>query len=188
MSDTFLMKPCFDSKDISCTSTSVRPHAEQCFTPPPPPTNSRSLTGRSNVTPGVEHVISIALVLTLYFLVSSADILCKPFGPRPRSGQTKCQACSASEPFDTQYSLKNFVIKLIKKPQTTKKHAKLSRGPRLWRFQLKECFGCCRAQRGLPVGFGLLRYSVYLLLSPSPCFISFLYLDLYVLGDDAWIS
>ena len=28
----------------------------------------------------------------------------------------------------------------------------------------------------------------YLLLSPSLCFISFLYLDLYVLGDDALIS
>ena len=27
-----------------------------------------------------------------------------------------------------------------------------------------------------------------LLLSPYPCFISFLYLDLYVLGDDALIS
>ena len=26
------------------------------------------------------------------------------------------------------------------------------------------------------------------LLSPYLCFISFLYLDLYVLGDDAWIS
>ena len=28
----------------------------------------------------------------------------------------------------------------------------------------------------------------YVLLSPYLCFISFLYLDLYVLGDDAWIS
>ena len=28
----------------------------------------------------------------------------------------------------------------------------------------------------------------YLLLSPSQCFISFLYLDLYVLGDDVLIS
>ena len=34
----------------------------------------------------------------------------------------------------------------------------------------------------------LLRYSVYLLLSPYLCFISFLYLDLYVLGDGALIS
>ena len=36
----------------------------------------------------------------------------------------------------------------------------------------------------LPVGFLLLR----LLLSPYLCFISLLYLDLYVLGDDALIS
>ena len=28
----------------------------------------------------------------------------------------------------------------------------------------------------------------YLLLSPYLCFIFFLHLDLYVLGDDAWIS
>ena len=28
----------------------------------------------------------------------------------------------------------------------------------------------------------------YVLLSPFLCFVSFLYLDLYVLGDDAWIS
>ena len=34
----------------------------------------------------------------------------------------------------------------------------------------------------------LLWYSVYLLLSPYLCFISFLNLDLYVLGDDALIS
>ena len=42
--------------------------------------------------------------------------------------------------------------------------------------------------RSLPVGFLLLRYSVLLLLSPYLCFISLLYLDLYVLGDDALIS
>ena len=41
--------------------------------------------------------------------------------------------------------------------------------------------------RGLPVRFLLLRYSV-LLLSPYLCLISFLYLDLYVLGDVALIS
>ena len=52
----------------------------------------------------------------------------------------------------------------------------------------------------LPVGFLLLWYSVYLLdffcsgiqfyllLSPYLCFIYLLYLDLYVLGDDALIS
>ena len=32
------------------------------------------------------------------------------------------------------------------------------------------------------------RIQFYLLLSPYHCFISFLYLDLYVLGDDALIS
>ena len=31
-------------------------------------------------------------------------------------------------------------------------------------------------------------FSFYVLLSPYLCFISFLYLDLYVLGDDAFIS
>ena len=41
---------------------------------------------------------------------------------------------------------------------------------------------------GLPVGFLLLWYSVYLLLSPYLCFISFLYLDLYILEDNALIS
>ena len=35
--------------------------------------------------------------------------------------------------------------------------------------------------------FFLLQYSVYLLLSPYPCFISLLYIDLYVLGDDALV-
>ena len=29
---------------------------------------------------------------------------------------------------------------------------------------------------------------LYVLLSPYLCFISFLYLDLYVLGDELWIS
>ena len=31
------------------------------------------------------------------------------------------------------------------------------------------------------------KFKVYLLLSPYVCFISFLYLDLYVLGDNALI-
>ena len=47
----------------------------------------------------------------------------------------------------------------------------------------------CRAHRGLPVGFLLLWYSVlFTVLSPYLCFISLLYLNLYVLGDDALIS
>ena len=41
-------------------------------------------------------------------------------------------------------------------------------------------------------GFNLLYFffsgiQFYLLLPPYLCFISFLFLDLYVLGDDAWI-
>ena len=50
------------------------------------------------------------------------------------------------------------------------------------------CFGCCQAHQGLPVGFLLLRYSVLCTVESLSCFISFLYLDLHVLGDDAWIS
>ena len=38
------------------------------------------------------------------------------------------------------------------------------------------------------LGFICSGIQFYLLLSPYLCFISFLYLDLYVLGDDAWIS
>ena len=50
-----------------------------------------------------------------------------------------------------------------------------------------DALAVCRAHRGLPVGFLLLLYSFFLLLSPYLCFISFLYLDLYVL-DDTLIS
>ena len=44
-----------------------------------------------------------------------------------------------------------------------------------------------------PTGIHLLDFfcsgiQFYLLLSPYLCFISLLYLDLYVLGDDAWVS
>ena len=44
-----------------------------------------------------------------------------------------------------------------------------------------------------PTGVYLLDFfcagiQFYVLLSPFLCFISFLYLDLYVLRDDAWIS
>ena len=50
------------------------------------------------------------------------------------------------------------------------------------------CYSCCKAHQGLPDGFLLLQYSVLFLLSPYLCFISFLYLNLFVLGDDALIS
>ena len=39
---------------------------------------------------------------------------------------------------------------------------------------------------GVPSTSALVQFN--LLLSPYPCFISLLYLDLYVLGDDALIS
>ena len=51
-----------------------------------------------------------------------------------------------------------------------------------------DALAVCRAHRGIPVGFLLLRYSVLFTVSPYLCFISLLYLDLYVLGDDALIS
>ena len=45
----------------------------------------------------------------------------------------------------------------------------------------------------LPTGVYLLDFfcscvQFYVLLKPFLCFVSFLYLGLYVLGDDAWIS
>ena len=58
------------------------------------------------------------------------------------------------------------------------------------------CTGCRRLMLWLfvgPTGVYLLDFfcsgiQFNLLLSPYPCFISLLYLDLYVLGDDALIS
>ena len=64
----------------------------------------------------------------------------------------------------------------------------------LWRFRLKDLsvdemlgawlLGCCQAHRDLLVGFLLFRYSVFCTVEA----LSLLYLLLYVLGDDAWIS
>ena len=45
-----------------------------------------------------------------------------------------------------------------------------------------------RPTRVNPLDFCCSGIQFYVLLSPYLCFISFLYLDLYVLGDDAWIS
>ena len=64
-------------------------------------------------------------VLALCLLVSSADDLCKQFGPR--SGPTKCRAWSGSKLFDTlMIFLKEFFKKVNfeKNQQTAKKHAK----------------------------------------------------------------
>ena len=57
----------------------------------------------------------------------------------------------------------------------------------MMRWLEPDALAVWRAHQVLPVGFLLLRYSVYLLLSPYLCFISLVYLDLYVLGDDALI-
>ena len=51
-----------------------------------------------------------------------------------------------------------------------------------------DALAVCRAHQGLPVGYFCSGIQFYLLLSPYLCFISLLYLDLYVLGDDALIS
>ena len=46
----------------------------------------------------------------------------------------------------------------------------------------------CQDRRGLPVGFLLLWYSVLFTVESLSLLYFFLYLDLYVLGDDALIS
>ena len=51
-----------------------------------------------------------------------------------------------------------------------------------------DALAVCLAHPGIPVVFLLLGIQFNLLLSPYLCFISLLYLDLYVLGDDALIS
>ena len=54
---------------------------------------------------------------------------------------------------------------------------------------MPDALAVCWAHRGFPVGFLLLRYLVFFTVSPYLCFfISLLYLDLYVLGDDALIG
>ena len=80
-------------------------------------------------------------------------------------------------------------------------HPSVGRGLMLWLFvgptgvYLLDFF-CSGIQFNLllsPTGVYLLDFfcsgiQFNLLLSPYPCFISLLYLDLYVLGDDALIS
>ena len=53
-------------------------------------------------------------------------------------------------------------------------------------LQKKPC--CFLAHPGLPVGFLLLWYSVLCTVESYLCFIPFLYLDLYVLGDNSSIN
>ena len=53
----------------------------------------------------------------------------------------------------------------------------------MYYYSCKNC--CCQAHKGLSVGFCLLLYSVLFTVESYLSFIAFLYLDLYVLGDDA---
>ena len=61
----------------------------------------------------------------------------------------------------------------------------------LMRWYGPDALAVCRARRGLPDGFLLLRYicsSVLFTVESLSLLYLFLYLDLYVLGDDALIS
>ena len=51
-----------------------------------------------------------------------------------------------------------------------------------------DALAVCQAHQGLPVGFLLLRYSVLFTVESLSLLYLLLYLDLYVLGDDALIS
>ena len=53
---------------------------------------------------------------------------------------------------------------------------------------MPDTLAVVRPTRVYPLDFFCSGIQLYVLLSPYLCFISFLYLDLYVLGDDAWIS
>ena len=55
----------------------------------------------------------------------------------------------------------------------------------LMRWKGPDALVVCQADQSLTVGFLLIQF--YALSSPYLCFISFLYLDLHVLGDDALI-
>ena len=58
----------------------------------------------------------------------------------------------------------------------------------LTRWQEPDALAVVRPTRVYLLDFFCSGTQFYVLLSPYLCFISFLYLDLYVLGDDAWIS
>ena len=49
------------------------------------------------------------------------------------------------------------------------------------------CSVCCPSHWGLTVWFFYFSFQLYILLSPNLCFFFFLYLDLYLLGDDTLI-
>ena len=58
----------------------------------------------------------------------------------------------------------------------------------LMRWLGPDALAVCRANGVYLLDFFCSGIQFYLLLSPYLCFISLLYLDLYVLGDDALIS
>ena len=58
----------------------------------------------------------------------------------------------------------------------------------LMRWYEPDALAVCRAHRVYLLDFFCSGIRFNLLLSPYPCFISLLYLDLYVLGDDALIN
>ena len=55
-------------------------------------------------------------------------------------------------------------------------------------METHDALAVCRAHRGLPVGFLLLRYSVLFTVESLSLLYLLLYLDLHVLGDGALIS
>ena len=102
-----------------------------------------------------------------YLPESSADNLCKQFGPR--SGPTLCRAWSGSKLFDTLifdpnyltpwYSWKNFSKKLIwKKNQQTTNSMKIPQYAKLWNFIMPPTLE--RLRRHIALGLSL---------SPSMC-------------------
>ena len=58
----------------------------------------------------------------------------------------------------------------------------------LYRLPSNLDFPKCRREIVASLDFFCSSIQFYVPLSPYLCFISFSYLDLYVLGDDAWIS
>ena len=58
----------------------------------------------------------------------------------------------------------------------------------LMRWKGPDALAVVRPTRVYLLDFFCSAMKFYVLLSPYLCFTSFLYLDVYVLGDDAWIS
>ena len=74
------------------------------------------------------HITILSPNITLYHLVSSADNICKQFGPR--SGPTEHWAWSGSKPFDTQIVfLKEFLEKLDFEKKISRRQKKREKFP-----------------------------------------------------------